>query len=143
MITLNEFPAKFITLSKQSRLPAAANSIFTSAPLLDPNRRGEEIESLAQPVDQISFVGKMQLGLCARSEDDERRRAYPSLRQIQNFQFVAIRDCRARLFQMLFKNLFNCAVGILRLRASFARLIKSGSLTTRCPVSAEMKTIGA
>src|SRR4030095_10757536 len=71
------------------------------AALFDPNRRREKIEGLAQPVDQIPFVRKMELRLRARSEDDEGRRASPGLRNVQDYESALTGNRRARLFEML------------------------------------------
>src|SRR5215472_3300330 len=114
-----------------------------TAALLDANRRRKKIECLAQPVDQIPLVRKMQLRLRAGGKYHERRRARSGLRDVQDLQFALARNRRARLFQMLFKK----RVQLSGRDSQIARVIRpfdqSGSLTTRWPVSAEMKTIGA
>src|SRR5262249_25959557 len=90
----SKLPPKGGTTNSFSSLPAA---------LLDADRRREKIEGLAQPVDQIPFVRKMEPGLRARSEDDEGRRASPGLRNVQDFQSAFPGDRRARLFEMFFE----------------------------------------
>src|SRR5262249_7146080 len=89
-----KLPPEGGTTNSFSSLPAA---------LLDADRRREKIEGLAQPVDQIPFVRKMELRLRPRCEDDEGRRASPGLRNVQDFQSALPGNRRARLLEVLFE----------------------------------------